>query len=355
MKDFQHLVVQITSKCNFSCKICGQYRNKKVGALPENDLSHMQVERFFDSNRINVGKIYAWGGEPVLHPNFEDLCRIFKQNCDQLLVNTNGTNPDAIISLVEKNIIGLVIISLNRIQDRGNRQFDASIAHKTQKLMKSLIRISPDRVLPNLVLSKWDLSAIPNLLEELILLGIRDLRFSLPMFISKEQGEVYSRFIKERTGKTPLSWQGFDLPIDTTWAESIINNLGMIQHYEQEFSIDRYSGKLPANASFYHKYFETGYADLKNEAVECRFITDNIAIDYLGNFVLCPDFPDLVYGNIGSGESLSDILEKKNELISLFHDNGPFGVCYRCCHNQAVFTIHSETDALTEYSSSEAT
>lgn len=83
---------QITSICNMGCHHCCE----ESGQLMPNEMNKEQVMEFC-RQVVDIGVPYAAisGGEPMLHPQFFEVCEYFRSNDIALKVETNGEFVDA--------------------------------------------------------------------------------------------------------------------------------------------------------------------------------------------------------------------------------------------------------------------
>jgi len=92
-KPITYVYLETTNYCNLKCSFCN--REEVIGAL-----QHMPVDKFRDMlerikhHPIKEGKLMGMG-EPMLHPQFDEICKIFKEYFPQafLIVATNCQYP----------------------------------------------------------------------------------------------------------------------------------------------------------------------------------------------------------------------------------------------------------------------
>ena len=92
-KPITYVYLETTNYCNLKCSFCN--REEVIGAL-----QHMQVDKFRDMlerikhHPIKEGKLMGMG-EPMLHPQFDEICKVFKEYFPQafLIVATNCQYP----------------------------------------------------------------------------------------------------------------------------------------------------------------------------------------------------------------------------------------------------------------------
>ena len=86
------LFLYITEKCHLRCKHC--YMGDRLES--ERHMSPVLVNEILSSLRILYGqyKVYLLGGEPTLHPNFNEILDICKQQNYKIVITSNGLIPE---------------------------------------------------------------------------------------------------------------------------------------------------------------------------------------------------------------------------------------------------------------------
>ena len=93
IKPITYAYLETTNYCNLDCSFCN--RKEVIGAL-----QHMHVSKFRDMldrikhHPINEAKLMGMG-EPMLHPQFDEICKTFKEFFPDafLIVATNCQYP----------------------------------------------------------------------------------------------------------------------------------------------------------------------------------------------------------------------------------------------------------------------
>ncbi len=98
--------------CNFNCPYCHNpelVHNKNgasLFAMPE------QMDRFFASRRSFLDGVVISGGEPTLHPQLTGLCERIKQHGYPVKLDTNGSRPEVIRSLIDGGLVDYVAMDI---------------------------------------------------------------------------------------------------------------------------------------------------------------------------------------------------------------------------------------------------
>lgn len=97
-------ILYVTYKCDCSCDNCGSNCNKKQA--PSDEMLKLERLEYFIKDTIDCDKKYKnvalFGGEPTLHPQFEEMCLMLKEANDKnhfassLTVCTNGYTHESL-------------------------------------------------------------------------------------------------------------------------------------------------------------------------------------------------------------------------------------------------------------------
>ena len=100
-----------TGGCNFRCPFC----HNSALVLPEqiaHDSSAEQVLSFLKKRVGVLDGVAVTGGEPLLHPDIGDFLREIKAMGFLIKLDTNGSFPDRLISLVEAGLADRVAMDV---------------------------------------------------------------------------------------------------------------------------------------------------------------------------------------------------------------------------------------------------
>lgn len=330
------LVVQLTNRCNFACRICGQSRARSGGEVQFMDLSRTALENYFKGSPGFFKEIYCWGGEPFIHPEVASILGILRNYCETLSINTNGSNHQTIIKLFKAGLIDELVLSLDGPEPVNDRLRNTGSYQTVMKILHEITPVYPDRIRINITLSPDNIDSLLSLAAMLADMGITYISLQMPMYVNETLGRKYDGQLMDRYQVKSKFWQGFvqpDLRIDGDQILSILDAV------EDNVNVKyRYFPIRSREAGFYRRYFCNDAAELKREIVSCDF-TESYAIDPFGNFILCPDFPDIILGNIQTTADIASVQAAKREVLAQIFATEPLGVCYRCCHNQSACTF----------------
>ncbi len=106
-----HLACVIFScGCNWNCWYClnqDMINFSQTGNVQENE-----ILQFLDERKNFLDGVVLCGGEPTLQPDLENFILKIKNLGYDVKLDTNGTNPDILKNLIEKNLIDYVAMDI---------------------------------------------------------------------------------------------------------------------------------------------------------------------------------------------------------------------------------------------------
>ncbi len=110
--------VIFTYGCNFRCWYCHNHWL----VLPHSNPDFVPVDQAIAYLRTRKGWIdgvVISGGEPTLHPDLPDFIRAIKGMGFRVKLDTNGTNPEMILNLINSNLIDFIAMDIKTIPVQG--------------------------------------------------------------------------------------------------------------------------------------------------------------------------------------------------------------------------------------------
>lgn len=124
-----------TGKCNFRCGFCHNsplvLDSERLSALNEKD-----VLDFLEKRKNILDGICITGGEPTLNRDLPEFCEKLKKIGYSVKVDTNGTNPQMIRTLVENGLCDFFAMDIKNDKDDyaeiiGFDKYDTSSVEKS--------------------------------------------------------------------------------------------------------------------------------------------------------------------------------------------------------------------------------
>lgn len=125
-----------TPGCNMRCPFCHN-ADLVVGAVgpeAESTLPSLELDDFFDFLDTRHGLldgVCISGGEPLLQSGIDDFCREIHERGFLVKLDTNGTNPEKLRTLITEGLVDYVALDVKNSPDRypqtvGISDFDLS-------------------------------------------------------------------------------------------------------------------------------------------------------------------------------------------------------------------------------------
>lgn len=126
-------------KCNFCCQYCHNW-NTLIAPTDNEDIIFNDILAFLKKRVGILDGVVISGGEPTLMPDLIDKCQAIKDLGYEIKLDTNGTNPEVVESLIYKGLIDYVAMDIKSSLDNYHlfTQSDELIAkvNKTINLLK---------------------------------------------------------------------------------------------------------------------------------------------------------------------------------------------------------------------------
>ncbi len=113
----EHLAATIfTGGCNFRCPFC---HNGGLVLDPDSQpaIPEEEVLKFLQKRRGILQGVCITGGEPTLQPDLEDFIRKVKEMGYLVKLDTNGSRPEVLKSLLEKGLLDYVAMDIKASQE----------------------------------------------------------------------------------------------------------------------------------------------------------------------------------------------------------------------------------------------
>ena len=108
MKKFKKIYIEITNACNLSCSFCPKTKRKIEYMSPNNFKDVIdKIKDYTDYIYLHVK------GEPLLHPNLDEILSICDKENIKVQIPTNGTMLKDKKDILQKHNIRQINISLH--------------------------------------------------------------------------------------------------------------------------------------------------------------------------------------------------------------------------------------------------
>jgi pyruvate formate lyase activating enzyme len=123
--------------CNMRCPWCHNFF-----LIPYEFTRHSEIVsqeafyRFLDQRKTFLDGIVISGGEPTIQSDLPELCTRVKEMGFAVKIDTNGTRPDVLDSLIKHDLVDYIAMDIKTDPDRYNQLFREDI--DVNEILKSI-------------------------------------------------------------------------------------------------------------------------------------------------------------------------------------------------------------------------
>ncbi|MDR0949928.1 MAG: anaerobic ribonucleoside-triphosphate reductase activating protein [Lachnospiraceae bacterium] len=137
----EHIAATVfTPGCNFRCSFC---HNSKLIDPQENtsEISQAELGIFFRKRQGILEGVCITGGEPTLQGELEPFCRELKALGYLVKLDTNGSKPDVLHSLLQKRLVDYVSMDIKTTPEHyaiicGLSALDLNLINQSIRVLK---------------------------------------------------------------------------------------------------------------------------------------------------------------------------------------------------------------------------
>lgn len=339
----QRLLVQLTYKCNLRCSFCGQWGDTGIFKnLPSAQLREMLplavLQRVIDELPWSCRGACLWGGETLQYPEIVALVRSIKASGRGCHVITNGT----FLAEHARALVDAGLDSIGISLDAGEETHDRMRgARGTFQAALQGIRILREerkargsqypKIVVGAVLLPEAAGELPELIRQVRAEGVDHFTLGRLQFTTEQQGKSHDEAFQKLFQITPVSWKGFLRHPQPGTQEKMRAVVEELRADPANKDFIKWDEALWSPQDFFNYYVNPASAIPAGRA--CRFPWDSICICPNGDVTPCPDYPDVVVGNVNE-TSIGKIwngpryLEFRRKLA----EQGRFPICTSCCH-----------------------
>lgn len=110
-----------TVGCNFRCPFCYNAPLVIPEKYPKELLDEDEVFNILLERKTLVDAVAITGGEPTLHPDLLDFLRKLKDAGFSVKLDTNGTNPDMVETMINEKVVDYFAIDVKTAKDEYSK------------------------------------------------------------------------------------------------------------------------------------------------------------------------------------------------------------------------------------------
>lgn len=123
--------------CNFRCPMCHNYE-LVLNSSKCQSISISDIKRYLEMHSDFIDGVVITGGEPTMHKDLSSLIKQFKDMGFQIKLDTNGSFPDVIRNLVEKELVDYVAMDVKAPLTDGKYKKVAGVDVKISRIRESV-------------------------------------------------------------------------------------------------------------------------------------------------------------------------------------------------------------------------
>ncbi len=122
------------SGCNFSCPFC--YNSSLICKSSDNFISEADFFAFLDKRKGLLDGVAITGGEPLMNKEIIPFIKKIKEKGFKVKVDTNGSFPDVLQSLIEENLVDYVAMDIKNTFEKYQLSTNCNV--DLDKIKKSI-------------------------------------------------------------------------------------------------------------------------------------------------------------------------------------------------------------------------
>jgi len=218
MGEVEYVYLETTNHCNLDCVFCN--RREVVGKAQHMPLASWQavLERL-EGNPVREAKLMGLG-EPFMHPQFDEVCRLFRERFPQAFVITATNGQYRLHDVFRRTLryIDMLYISIDGYGANYERDRPPAKWDKLIRFLDELRTVERQgcRVAVNCVVNPRNIGDIDRLKELVDAYGLEELRLNIAQDWS-EDAEAYVDYSEEQItelrrhsalikGRAPWTW-----------------------------------------------------------------------------------------------------------------------------------------------------
>lgn len=123
-----------TQGCNLKCSYC--HNPELINGIQQTGIDEAQILNFLISRKGKLDGVVITGGEPTLHKDLPEFIKQIKILGFSVKLDTNGTNPEMLESLIHENLIDYVAMDIKAPIEKYKEIVCADV--NTDNILKSI-------------------------------------------------------------------------------------------------------------------------------------------------------------------------------------------------------------------------
>lgn len=342
----QEIGLQLTYKCNLRCTHCYQWNDKGFFHNYEKDMQKREIDlaiiiKLLKDTEASKPRLYFWGGEPLVHSQWEKICEYMMEDPRQSVICTNGLklkdNYDIITALPEHPNLVVSIDGLKESHDkvRGKGTFIKILDNLMPYILLKQRKKYKGNININLVLNDDNVGELYHLATLFENIGIDTIYFCFPWYIPEKVAIHMDEYFKEKflwlnpsfgSNGVKASWHSYTHHLSETSKEILDEQVTLLNSRVWKTRV-RFRPDLSIDESF---GFLAGTEVPGQGRRTCHAISNRLDVLADGTVSSCKLFPEFKIGDLNQ-QNLLDIwkCEDFKKLRSIMYE-ALTPICSKC-------------------------
>lgn len=123
-----------TKGCNLKCPFC--HNSSLISGNNDTYIDEDEIFKYLNKRKNIIEGVCISGGEPLLQKDIKEFIKKIKSLGLKVKLDTNGTNPDLILSLINDNLLDYIAMDIKNIKSKYELTSGAKV--KIDNILKSI-------------------------------------------------------------------------------------------------------------------------------------------------------------------------------------------------------------------------
>lgn len=342
----QEIGLQLTYKCNLRCTHCYQWNDEGFfhnysKTMQKQELEVDAIARVMHATRASQSRLYFWGGEPLVHSRWEDICKLMEDDPRSSVICTNALLlREKMDSLLRLPIAPNLLVSIDGMKEshdsiRGKGTFLKIIDNIMPYILLKQRKKYNGNINVNLVLNDANVLELYDIAMFCENLGIDTVYFCFPWYIPENVAKRMDEYFIQN-----FSWLNPDFMNRQTTASwhSYTHHLSPDSKIILEEQVKKLNSRIwktrvrirPDMTLDEAEGFLLGTEEPAQNRKKCHAVSNRMDILADGTVSSCKLFPEFKVGDLYSQEPLEIWKSKNYEKLRGIMYEGLTPICSKC-------------------------
>jgi radical SAM protein with 4Fe4S-binding SPASM domain len=342
----EELGIQLTYGCNLRCRHCYQWNDRGFfhritnGNHPgDRDLDIALVEKLLRETRERQSRLYLWGGEPLVHREWEAIARLLEKDQRWAVLCTNGLLLESkLASILPISSKLALLVSLDGFREEHDAIRGPGTFNRTMENLDTYLSLRKrgkfkGKISINCVINEGIVYRMFDFLEFCERKGFDSLYFTFPWYISPETTRAMDAYYRENfSWLNPLpenrkpTWHSYAYHLDPPVMDTLRSQIRKLNARQWNIRI-RLQPPLEPDE---YKDFVLGSARPAQKRRHCLAVSNRMEIHADGKISACKFFPEFIIGDLYRQSAVEIWRSEKFGKVREIINRGLMPVCSKC-------------------------